>query len=230
MHESYLERLIHEVREHRFKLGFSFVLVFTFSLVILNTIGFTPEPLEEAEAVSVSSAVPRVSADTGSAVERTITGDVNPVRVVIESVGIDARVETPVSRDVAVLDTALLKGAVHYPGSGTLGDTSNMFIFGHSSHLPVVNNQNFRAFNNLEKVKAGDIIRVESTDMVNLYRVRFVELESADVALIELSHRSKMLTLSTCNSFGEPSDRYVVKADFVKTVELTRPTAYLDIN
>lgn len=103
-----------------------------------------------------------------------------------------------------------------------------MFIFGHSSHLQVVNNQNFRAFNNLEKVKEGDIVRVESTDRVNLYRVRSVELESADEGLVELSNRNRMLTLATCNSFGEPSDRFVVKADFIKSVELTRPTAYLD--
>lgn len=226
MNPSLLERLSYEVREHRYQLGFSFVLFFTFSLVALNVIGFVPEPVEEVAAQD--SLVPRVSASTPASSEVERVGDVRPLRVVIESVDIDARVETPTSRDVAVLDSALLKGAVHYPGSGTLADVANMFIFGHSSHLRVVNNDNFRAFNGLEKVKEGETIRVESSDTVNVYRVRSVELVSADEALIELSGRSKMLTLSTCNSFGEPSDRYVVKADFIKSYELTRPTAYLD--
>jgi len=225
MHQSLMERLTYEFRENRHKLGFSFVLFFTFSLIVLNAIGFVPEPIEET---SVSSAPLVTRADAAGSSEVSTVGDVRPLRVVIESVDIDARVETPGSRDVAVLDSALLRGAVHYPGSGTLADTSNMFIFGHSSHLPVVNNQNFRAFNNLEKVKEGDVIRVESSDTVNVYRVVSVELVSADDALIELSGRTKMLTLSTCNSFGEPSDRYVVKAEFVKSYGLTRPTAYLD--
>ena len=225
MNPSYLERLIGEIRGHRLQLGFSFVLVFIFTLVALNTVGLAPEPME---ATTSESIVPRVSASETPVRAATLAGDVNPIRVVIDSVGIDAHVATPVSRDIAMLDSALLRGAVHYPGSGTLAETSNMFIFGHSSHLPVVNNTNFRAFNNLEKVEEGDIVRVESSDLVSFYRVVSVELESADEALIELSNRSKTLTLSTCNSFGEPSDRFVVKADFIHTVELTRPTAYLD--
>lgn len=228
MNSTFVNRLIREVSENRVKLGFSFMFIFIFSLVFLHILGFVPEPAVEAETESL---IPRVSTSSNSVNQTTaVRGDARPIRISIESVGIDARVETPPSTDIVVLDSALLRGAVHYPGSGTLVDISNIFIFGHSSHLPLVHNDNFRVFNNLEKVKAGDIVRVESSDMVNLYRVRSVDLVSVDEALVEFTEHSKMLTLSTCNSFGEPSDRYVVKADFVTSMELTRPTAYLDNN
>jgi len=95
-----------------------------------------------------------------------------------------------------------------------------MFLFGHSSFLPVVSNQNFRAFNNLEKVKTGELIRVESSDEVHVYRVTEVRLVNADEALVELSGTEKRLVLSTCNSFGDPGERFMVEADFVGSFAL----------
>lgn len=223
------QNIVEELHENRHKAGVTFVLVFMFSLVVLHMIGLTPETIETV-ASGQRDHVPVVSAHESSresvgAVQGT---DVDPRRVVIESVGIDVRVVTPVSKDIAVLDAALLKGAVHYPGSGTLADVSNMLIFGHSSHLPVVNNQNFRAFNDLEDVEVGETVRVESGDMVSIYRVASVELHSADDALVTLSSAKKTLTLVTCNSFGKPTERYVVTATFVDSYKIARPTAYID--
>jgi len=48
----------------------------------------------------------------------------------------------PQSRDIKVLDEALNSGAVHYPGTGSLTEDANVFIFGHSSFLPNVINKN----------------------------------------------------------------------------------------
>ena len=213
--------LLGEVFRHRRPLGVSFVLVFMFTLVGLNALGLTPELPSDERDVVVQSETPRT--DNVYAAVRTTEEPslyegkrVAPLRVVIDSVGIDARVITPLSKDIAVLDSALLRGAVHYPGSGTLAEDSNMFIFGHSSHLPVVNNKNFQAFNDLERVKPGALVQVESVDVVNIYRVTSVEKVATSEALVQIGGDRKMLTLSTCNSFGKPTDRYVVKAEFVR--------------
>lgn len=198
----------------------SFLVIFTLSFSVLNTVGFVPEPVDTAERTALNQVV---SAKSNPGVTLTqsddkwVGEDVVPARIVVESVGIDVAVNNPQSRDISVLDESLLSGAVRYPGSGFLDEKSNMFIFGHSSFLPTVNNGNFRAFNNLEKVRTGDLIRVESTDMVNIYRVERVALTSADEALVALSNTEKKLTLSTCNSFGNPGDRYIVEASFVES-------------
>jgi len=140
---------------------------------------------------------------------------VEPVRVVIESVGIDFEIVNPQSRDVTVLDRALMEGVVHYPGSGSLEENTNLFLFGHSSHLPEVRNPAFQAFNNLEKASVGDIIRMQSEDAEYHYEVTTILLTEANEALVSLSEGEKRLTLSTCNSFGAQTERFVVEADFI---------------
>jgi LPXTG-site transpeptidase (sortase) family protein len=203
------------VSEPRFTFLLSFFFVFFFSFSLLSVIGLVPESGENATDQALASLDRERPLSILPAEQEETGNDFVPRRVVIESVDIDTSIQNPESRDIQVLDDALLQGAVHYPGSGLLDDRSNMFLFGHSSFLPTVNNQNFRAFNNLEKVKEGDLIRVESTDTVNIYRVVGVRLVDASEALVELGINEKKLTLSTCNSFGSPSERFVVEADFV---------------
>jgi LPXTG-site transpeptidase (sortase) family protein len=206
------------------KLGFTFVLVFTFLLVVLHTVGFTPELRENVKPVITASTAP--TPDGVSLLDRAIareSEDTLPRRIVIESAGIDVNIIAPTSANIGVLDSALLKGAVLYPGSGNLDDVSNLFIFGHSSHLPTVRNQNFKAFNDLETVEVGETIRVESADRVNVYRVVSVEKVRAEDAVVAFSRDRKMLTLTTCNSFGSKDDRFMVRAEFVRSYELARP-------
>lgn len=146
--------------------------------------------------------------------EDTIATNILPTRIVISSVGIDTVVNHPNSQDVAVLDQSLLSGAVYYPGSGSIGH-GNALIFGHSTGLSVVRNQAFKAFNNLKKVVAGDEIRVLGDDgSVYVYIAISTELVNDDSALIEFDTSEKMITLSTCNTFGKKEERHVVKAVF----------------
>lgn len=226
-----IKTICQRLGEHRYSFTVSFLFVFILSFSFLHTIGFVPELTSNINIVESGGVVGDVNASApvpivtltesaNTAYGSKVEADMVPTRIVIESVGIDITIENPESRDIAVLDEALLAGAVHYPGSGLLDDNSNMFLFGHSSFLPVINNENFRAFNGLEKVKRGDIIRVESSDTVNIYSVMRVELIDAQEALVELSTREKKLTLSTCNSFGAPGDRYIVEASFVGSYSL----------
>ena len=139
-----------------------------------------------------------------------------PLRVVADSVGIDTQIQNPVVTDVAVLDNELRDGAVHYPGSGIPGN-GNMFLFGHSSNLAVVRNQAYKTFNGIQNLKMGDEVVVYSEDEKFIYRVLNVKMVSAEEALVDFSSNKDMLTLSTCNNFGQKQDRFVVEADYVRT-------------
>jgi len=149
-------------------------------------------------------------------------GDVEPLRLIIEAADVDTPVLNPESRDVAVLDEALHGGAVHYPGSGNLNDTSNMFIFGHSSYLPNVINEAYKAFNGIQNLVSGDVIKVHSVDEEYVYVVETVSRVDANDAWVELSSDKKKLTLSTCNNFGQKQDRFVVEAQFVGSYKITQ--------
>jgi sortase (surface protein transpeptidase) len=145
--------------------------------------------------------------------EEASINNVLPARIIISSVGIDTMVKHPSSQNVEVLDQALLSGSVYYPGSGSIG-SGNMFVFGHSTGLTIVKNQAFKAFNNLKNVVAGDEIRVFGDDgNVYIYTAISTELDSA---LVEFDTTEKMITLSTCNTFGKKEERHVVKAKFTR--------------
>ncbi|MBP9669010.1 MAG: sortase [Candidatus Pacebacteria bacterium] len=141
---------------------------------------------------------------------------IQPERVIIHSLNIDVPVSNPETTDVAALDAALLTSVVRYPLSAELNQDGNVFIFGHSSHLPVVKNQMFKAFNEIEKLNKGDTIKLMGKDESHIYRVTSVKQVDAKDALIDLSpEKGKRLTLSTCDSFGGKSSRWVVEAEFV---------------
>ncbi len=138
-----------------------------------------------------------------------------PTRIIIKKIGVDTIVSNPNTTDVKTLDDYLLRGAVHYPGSGLIGE-GNMFIFGHSSSLSVVKNQAFKAFNGLRNLAAGDEIEIYAGTNKYIYKVNKVTLVDGKQALVDFGVTKNMLTLSTCNTFGAKTERYVVEADFVQ--------------
>lgn len=170
---------------------------------------------ENASVAAESGDTAQVLAAETSREAQTEDPEHLPTRIVIDAVGVDVEVQNPASTDPATLDNALLEGVAHYPGSGDLEDVSNMFLFGHSSYLPGVINRNYQAFNGIQNLEAGDVIRVQSASKEYIYTVRGVKLVSADDAWVEFSSDEKTLTLSTCDVFGKKQDRYVVEADFV---------------
>src|SRR3989344_788477 len=143
-----------------------------------------------------------------------------PVGLVSESIDMDVRVNNPLSTDIKILDEALLTGAVRYPESALLGQEGTVLIFGHSSYLPVIYNQAYKAFNNIQKLQAGDIIGVYSGSREYRYRVTSVRLANATEDVVELPSDGKYLALVTCDSFGRKTDRFIVKAEFVRSLAL----------
>jgi LPXTG-site transpeptidase (sortase) family protein len=142
-----------------------------------------------------------------------------PVRIEIPTIGTNINIVNPTTTNTDTLDNDLADGAVHYPGSGMPGQ-GNMFIFGHSTSFQIVHNKAYQAFDNLSKLNVGDEIDVYSATEQYVYKVRTVNLENENQALVSFSGGTNMLTLSTCNSFGAKTDRYVVQADFVSSSAL----------
>ncbi len=138
-----------------------------------------------------------------------------PLSIKIPVIGVNAQVYNPATTSEKILDEYLLKGAVRYPGSGLLGGSGNIFIFGHNTGIPIVNNQAFKTFNGIKNLKAGDLIQVYSHKYEYDYKVTSLKMVGADKALVEFNTKSEMLTISTCNNFGAKTDRYVVESVFV---------------
>lgn len=190
-----------------------FSLLLSFSLML----GIVPDLDTENEA---SVAAVTVTETAGEVASATDDSDSRPVRIVIDAIDLDTSIETPASTAIDVLDEALLRGVVHYPASADLDDSGNVFLFGHSSGFRVVQNQAFKAFNDLKDLKENDLIRVQSSSREYVYRVVAVSLVSADEEYIDLSRTGRTLTLATCNVFGAKEERYVVRAELVGEYEL----------
>ncbi len=198
-----------------------FALVFIGSTVVLAQLDLLPNA-PSASITSFSGVVTNdltkssQSAFVAPSVASLITTE-EPLQVMIPTIGLKATIANPTTTDVVVLDALLLKGAVRYPTSAKLGETGNVVLFGHSSYLPIVRNQAYKAFNDIQKLKKGDRVTVSSSGTAYTYAVRTVTKESIADAVIPLSVTGRVLTLSTCDSFGTKSDRFVVVADFVES-------------
>ena len=190
-----------------------FALAFLGSVEFLAHADLLPEaPKAATPVVTLTAAVQQPAA----AVEAAHVSEL-PVKISIPVINLSATIANPNTTNIEALDEQLLRGAVRYPTSAMLGQDGNVVLFGHSSYLPVVNNPAYKTFNGIQKLAVGDVVTVYSSATAYTYKVRSVAKESTDNAVIPLQVSGKVLTLSTCNSFGEKSDRFVVTADFVES-------------
>lgn len=196
-----------------------FLVVFIASAWVLALGDLLPNtPLGASVGSDLSADLTRSSANAIAATSPlTLDTPEAPVKIVVPTIGLEATIANPETINVATLNSLLLKGAVRYPTSAKLGQDGNVVLFGHSSYLPVVGNQAYKTFNDIQELKQGTVITVYSSGRVYTYAVRSVVKESANDGVIPLSVTGRVLTLATCNSFGEKSDRFVVTADFVES-------------
>lgn len=205
------------------------IVIFFTSLSAADSVGFVPYYIDGSSPTSERSvslaSLPELgestdTADTTRDITSTKTIPVTPVRIKIDAINLDLPVLNTPSHDLAVLDEALHDGPVRYVDSAKLNEPGNMLIFAHSSHLPVVHNQMFKAFNHISELQAGDSITVEGKDGKSyIYTVTTVRQTKADEEVINLSTTNgTKLTLSTCDTLTSKSSRFVVEADFVGVV------------
>ncbi|MGB4076080.1 MAG: sortase [Minisyncoccia bacterium] len=198
-----------------------FLVLFFLLHVLLTAAGLSPVSVKNRENVSRPPQVEQTS-NTEDLPKVTLPagGGEIPVRIEIPTLGIRALVVNPTSANIATLDQALLAGTVRYPGSGIPGEEGNVLIFGHSSHLPVVYNQAFKAFNEIQELERGDRIILYGETNVFLYEVEKVEEANASTDAIPLAVSGAYLTLATCNNFGTKQDRFIVTAKLVEVTTL----------
>lgn len=200
--------------------GIITLVIFAGTYALLSILGFVPKEFQLSNSDN-----DRVESQEEN-VFNTNTGDDNindsvsvllPDRISIPKIGVDSEIQKPESQDVAVLDAALTKGAVYYPGSGTI-NRGNMFLFGHSTSFAVVNNQAYKTFNDLNKLSVGDEIIIEADGKTYIYKVQSLVLVDENEAWVDFSKTDRRLTISTCNTFGAKQERWVVEAIFDREV------------
>lgn len=209
------------------------IVVFFLTLSALNSIGFVPsyidgikpnsftpvDALPDTENNLALSDLPQLGSFRSYA-PVSHEEPIKPERIVAHAIGLDLPVLNPEQTSISALDEALLHGTVRYPLSAELNQEGNIFIFGHSSSLPIVKNQMFKAFNRISALREGDMIKLIGNGKSHIYRVREVRRADANEEMIDLSKTNgRQLTLSTCDSFGGKSSRFVVEADFVASYQ-----------
>lgn len=196
------------VIEHPIGFGVSFILLFCLTFMVLAAADALPEPLEVSEEPVASE-------------EEVVANPEYPVRIAAPAVGVNATVSNPQTATIATLDAALLTGAVRYPTTARLGEEGTVLIFGHSSRIPVVRNQAYKAFNNIQNLKKGETISVYSATAEYRYKVTGVRIADATEDVVQLAQSGKHLVLVTCDSFTSKTSRFIVTAEFVGTYSLT---------
>lgn len=208
-----IQTVFERVWEKKYAFFATFFVVFLFSYLVLVAIDFIPEPKADVKNdTEESTSVIEHTAENQEVPVGNIVEPVKPTSMYIKRLDRSVPILNPESSSVAVLDEALLSGVVRHPESALLGESGNVFVLGHSSHLPSVMNKNFQAFNGIEKLEWGDVIEVTADNQVYVYEVQKVFKASAQDTTVPVASEQPMLILATCNNFGAKDDRFIVEA------------------
>lgn len=194
-------------------------LFFVTGLSAAHSVGFVPYYIDGSAPRTISvQTLPELGEEIRAFSETPSATPVAPERVVIPAIDLDLSVQNIESRDLAVLDEALKDGPVRHMDSAKLGEKGNVFIFGHSSRLPVVRNEMYKAFNRVPELSEGDLIKVFGGGREFHYRVkdiRSIEVTDPEAVLIDNSREGKRLTIVTCDNLTGKSARFVLEAELV---------------
>jgi LPXTG-site transpeptidase (sortase) family protein len=197
------------------------IVIFFLTLFAADSIGFIPDYIDgPGSKISLSGLpqlglpAPDVARQAGE--ENAAAGRILPERIVIAAIGMDLPIQNPATKDIDALTEVLKAGPARYVDSAKLGQMGNVLVFGHSSQLPIVRNQMYKAFNNISDLREGDSISVYGDGKEYLYSVVSVRAGDAKKDVIDLSReKGARLTLVTCNTFGEKTARWIVEAEFI---------------
>ncbi len=214
------------------------IVIFFLSLSAADSVGFVPCYVDGSECLPAQAGLPvealmRAGAPASVALadlpelgselvfpevvpEAPSVSPVLPTSIVISGIDLDLPVQNPQTRDIAGLDKFLKDGPVRYMDSARLGEEGNVLIFAHTSHLPIVKNQMYKAFNRVPELSPGDTITVQGEGRSYVYSVNSVRKANAEDAIIDLSPTlGKKLTLVTCDTLTSKNSRFILEADFV---------------
>lgn len=207
------------LKSRALSLLFVFFIVFTLSNIFFTAFGITPnftQATDEVETPSVDVVDESVATTTmvvsEEVLEVVVARSAEPRTITIDKLNRTLPINNPTSRAISDLDAALLTGVVRHPDSADMTQDGTVFILGHSSYLPKVNNKMFQAFNGIQKLVWGDTIRITTDDAVYVYQVDNVYKANAKDVSVPIANTGARLTIATCDSFGSTSDRFMVEA------------------
>ena len=205
------------------------VMLFFLSLSAADSIGFVPYYVDGSTPLTIGGSesnrevaltnLPELgpSTDSGqvSDSEPLEASEVKPEHISIPSIGLDLPVQNPDTHDVDALDAILKNGPARYTDSALLGEKGNVLIFAHSSHLPVIHNQMYKAFNEIPDLTAGDTITLTGGGKQYFYSVISVRRADANDEQIDISKTGERLTLVTCDTLTSKSTRWIAEAELI---------------
>ena len=199
------------------------IVFFFLILSVFDSLGFVPCIIDgTCKTVAQQNSQNAQNAQTQPSAQQQAPAPVvgvAPDHIKIAAIDLDLPVQNPDTRDLDTLDTLLQQGPARFVDSAKLGENGNMIIFAHSSHLPIVHNQMFRAFNNIPDLKAGDTITLSGGGKDYLYSVVDVKkAEATDDYKIYINTDHAQLTLVTCDTLTGKSARFVLTANYVGSV------------
>lgn len=204
------------------------LVLFGLTLSAASSIGFVPyyldgsTPTRSAEELALDD-LPELGEEIvapQAAAAAPAPAPVYPDRIIIDEIGLDLKVSNPETRDLEELDTVLKDGPARYVDSARLGEKGNVLIFGHSSHLPVVHNAMYKAFNKIPELESGDLIAVQGGRKEFVYRVTSIEQVDATEGIIDLGRDTTKLTIVTCDTLTGKSSRFVLEAEFIGAYDI----------
>jgi len=202
-----------EVEEHRAAFSLAFFAIFIILFAGLWLLDLMPNAPGTAPS---SEGLPPLPSKGEGGGEGGVSRGETPTHISIDAISLSVNISNPATTSIEVLDNALLSGAVRYPTSAPLGVRGTVLLFGHSSYLPIVHNQAYKAFDGIQNLLRGDTIVVSSATKSYKYQVvtvKKVNVNDAEANTIPLPVDAEHLVLVTCNSFASKADRFVVTAD-----------------
>lgn len=196
-------------------------VIFVLALSAADSVGFVPyyidgtEPNREEVALND---LPELGEEVEVAPiqrEEPEVEGVLPSRLIITKIDLDLPIYNPQTRDIEELDKQLKDGPARYVDSALLGEKGNVLVFGHSSHLPVVHNQMYKAFNRVPELSEGDVVALVGGGKEYVYRVTSLKQVDAEEGIIDLSKTGEKLTIVTCDTLTGKTARFVLEAEFI---------------
>jgi LPXTG-site transpeptidase (sortase) family protein len=175
-----------------------FITVFVFAFVIFNGRFFYAQ-------LKYSSLGPSPSSNP-------LPLEEYPQNLTIPSIGVEAPIVFPESKNEYVLQKALEKGVIYWPDSTPINEKGTITILGHSSAYPWYQGDYGSVFSLLNKLKEGDSIFLFSNEEKYVYKVVGKEIKAPKDLSLETQEEESILYLISCWPINTDWRRIAVKA------------------
>jgi sortase A len=153
---------------------------------------------------------------SGSSISTIAEEQGQPNHLWISSINVDAPIIYVEAANENAFQKALQSGVVHFPGTASIGEAGNAYIFGHSSDYIYTAGHYKTVFALLPKVNVGAEVQI-SNALGQIFTYEIIEKKivvSDDMTVLDQNtNGQKLLSLQTSYPVGTALKRYVVIAE-----------------